>query len=294
MSIHNRYPPPKTMVTTPAGTGTGSAYWAARSATSRTSDPTSAVSTSGRPAPPAHQAGDLGAGQRHEADRPAHGGDGGDEDHADGDEAEPGRLRAHAVGGRRVVAELQLAQVRRERAEPRGAEREDDERGQQLGPLHEVERPGAPHRDRHGQLGPGAQQDPAVDGGEHGRDADPDDDEPVALDAAPVGEQVDADGRAEAADEGPSGRRPHPAAEHGDGDDDARVGARGEADDVGRAEWVVGEGLEDGARQRQRGTEADRGDDARGAPAADDRPREAVAGEQGPHDPGRAQRVVAQ
>ncbi len=80
------------------------------------------------------------------------------------------------------------------------------------------------------------------------------------------GEEVDEEGGEHAADDGTGGRGDEARAEDDDRDDAAGVGAGREADDVGAAERIAGERLEDGPGDAESRTEDDAREDPRGPP----------------------------
>jgi hypothetical protein len=125
-------------------------------------------------------------------------------------------------------------------------------------------------------------------------DSDADDDEPEALDAAPVGQQVDGARAQETAGDRAARRGEVRVADERDHDEGAGVRAGGEADDVGRAERIAGERLEDRPRKRESRAEDERDEHARQPPLEHDGGVEStVAREHRPHHLDDAQRVVA-
>src|SRR5690606_36410874 len=221
---------------------------------------------------------ELRRGERDERDGSGRGRGEGRERDADDDEREPHPFGAQAEGGRGVVPELEQPHARRE---PREREHEEDgehARGRRLRPRRAVERPGAPHRGRHRGLEVGCDDEPLVDGREHRGHGDAHDDEAEPLDPAPVREQVHGGGGEDAPDERARRDARVPAADHEDHDERARVGAGAEPDDVGAAERVAGDRLEDRAARAERRAEHESEEGARQAPLHDDEAHRSVHG----------------
>ena len=102
-------------------------------------------------------------------------------------------------------------------------------------------------------------QQPVLDVGEHRRDADADQDQPVAVEPAPPGQRVDGQRADQAADQGQRGMpragsplAPPYALPRPTTATTAAPEPPGDAEDLGAGQRVAGDGLDDRAGQRER------------------------------------------
>jgi hypothetical protein len=130
---------------------------------------------------------------------------------------------------------------------------------------------------------------------QHGTDADADDDEPVPGQTAAVGQPVYHCRRGQPAEQGTGGHGVVAAAQARDHHQCTGVRARVDADDVGTAERVAGERLEDRSCHAEGGSDQQRHQHARHPPLEDDHAVEGrVRPEQHTEDVGRRHGILAE
>ncbi len=224
-----------------------------------TAGPPGARWPAGAPTTDAESSGQVRGGERDER----HGSGGGcgqrHQQHGPGEQQHPQPVHADPQPAGGVVAQLGHPQRRRAGQQRRYQYREGGQQRCGVGPAATVEAAGEPEHRPGGahQRYPGHQV--AVDAGEDGRHADADQDQPVAVHAAPPGDQVDeqaGDHPAEGRGTGEGGT----AAADGDHDERARGRALGEAEHVRAAQRVADQRLEDRSGQAERGAHGQSGD----------------------------------
>jgi hypothetical protein len=208
-------------------------------------------------------AGQLRGGQGDEGDGAGRGGRGGGEQHRGQHGDEPDAFDAHPERPGRVVAHLGDAQVPRLDQQDGHQHRARAEQRPDLGPVAAVEGAADPDHCAGGVHEVRLDQQVAVDGREDRGAADADEHQPVALHPAAPRQRVDAEAGEQPAADGARGDLQGGAVQHHD--DEQRAGRRAlaEADDVGAAQRVAGDGLEGGPRHAQRGADQQRHHDPR-------------------------------
>ena len=177
---------------------------------------------------------------------------------ADDEVGDPGAVGSHAERACGVVTHLQHRQCGPERHERHDRHGEARRHRQHLRPVEAAQ--GALLPDGCGDRGVEVEfdDDPLVYRVQHRADADADDDHPVTGEPVAIGQRVDDDSGDEAADQRTRGDGVIPAADSGDHDECAGVGAGVDADDVGAAERIPGQRLKDRAGDAERGADQQR------------------------------------
>ena len=183
----------------PTGSASGSRVRVTRSAPTTSTAPSTPEASSGGPGAAGQPDGDLRHDQRDEGDRPGRGD--GEGDAADGDQhrGRLGGLQPHAEAAGGVVAELEDPQHPAQRERQGQEHRQRDGQGQGVVPGAGVERSGDPDVGGGGVVDLGVREQPVDERGAERPEGDADQDQAVAVDAGPPGEQEQQDAGAEGA-----------------------------------------------------------------------------------------------